>query len=219
MRLQSYIDHTLLRPMATINDIKNLCAEAKTYGFYAICVHGGYLSTAKKELSQTNIKLAAVMGFPLGAMSTSSKIFEAKDCMANGADELDMVINMGWLKSGKVNKVREEIEAIKETIGNKVLKVIIETCYLTNDEKRVACNLAVAARADFVKTSTGFGTAGATFDDVRLMIETVGNKAQIKASGGIKDYATAQKYIELGVSRIGTSSGVAMVTTHINPKK
>ncbi len=148
-----------------------------------------------------------MIGFPLGAMSTEAKIFEAKDCIKNGADEIDMVINVGWLKSGKLDEVREEIQAIKNAIGTKILKVIIETCYLTDDEKVTACNLAVEAGANYVKTSTGFGTGGATFEDVILMKKAVGNKAKIKASGGVKDEATALKYIELGVSRIGTSSG------------
>ncbi|WP_431160574.1 deoxyribose-phosphate aldolase [Flagellimonas beolgyonensis] len=207
MSLANFIDHTNLKPTATLTDIKKLCEEAKEFGFYAVCVNGCHIPLAQQKLENSDVKLAAVIGFPLGAMSTEAKIFEAKDCIKNGADEIDMVINVGWLKSGKLDEVREEIQAIKNAIGTKILKVIIETCYLTDDEKVTACNLAVEAGADYVKTSTGFGTGGATFEDVILMKKAVGNKAKIKASGGVKDEATALKYIELGVSRIGTSSG------------
>jgi deoxyribose-phosphate aldolase len=211
MNLSDYIDHTNLKATATLTDIKKLCQEAKAFGFYAVCVNGCHVPMAKQELEGSEVKLAAVIGFPLGAMSTEAKVFEAKDCVEQGADEIDMVINLGWLKSNKLNWVRDEIQAIKNAIGNKVLKVILETCYLTDDEKVMACNLAMEAGADFVKTSTGFGTGGATFDDVILMKKTVGDKAKIKASGGVKDKATALKYIELGVSRIGTSSGPNLV--------
>ncbi|MDF0715406.1 deoxyribose-phosphate aldolase [Muricauda sp. 334s03] len=211
MLLEKYIDHTNLKPTATGSDIKKLCEEAKIHGFYAICVNGCHVSLAKESLDKTDIKIAAVIGFPLGAMSSKAKVFEAVDCIGNGADEIDMVINLGWLKSGMYNAVRDEIKAIKEAIGNKILKVIIETCYLTDEEKEKACNLAVAAHADYVKTSTGFGTEGATFEDVKLMKRTVGENAKIKASGGVKDKKTALHYIELGVSRIGTSSGPSLI--------
>lgn len=207
MHIADFIDHTNLKATATWADIKKLCGEAKEFGFYAVCVNGCHVPMAKQELDGSQVKLAAVIGFPLGAMSTEAKVFEAKDCVEHGADEIDMVINIGWLKSKKMDWVRDEIQAIKEAIGNKILKVIIETCYLTNDEKVTACKLAVEAGADYVKTSTGFGTGGATFEDVILMKKTVGDKAKIKASGGVKDKAKALKYIELGVSRIGTSSG------------
>lgn len=207
MHIADFIDHTNLKATATWADIKKLCGEAKEFGFYAVCVNGCHVPMAKQELDGSQVKLAAVIGFPLGAMSTEAKVFEAKDCVEHGADEIDMVINIGWLKSNKMDWVRDEIQAIKEAIGNKILKVIIETCYLTNDEKVTACKLAVEAGADYVKTSTGFGTGGATFEDVILMKKTVGDKAKIKASGGVKDKAKALKYIELGVSRIGTSSG------------
>lgn len=207
MHIADFIDHTNLKATATWADIKKLCGEAKEFGFYAVCVNGCHVPMAKQELDGSQVKLAAVIGFPLGAMSTGAKVFEAKDCVEHGADEIDMVINIGWLKCKKMDWVRDEIQAIKEAIGNKILKVIIETCYLTNDEKVTACKLAVEAGADYVKTSTGFGTGGATFEDVILMKKTVGDKAKIKASGGVKDKAKALKYIELGVSRIGTSSG------------
>ena len=213
MQIQDYIDHTILKPTATISDIEKLCKEAIDHKFYAVCVNGCYTKLAKKQLLDSKVKLAVVIGFPLGAMSTESKVFEAQDCIANGADEVDMVINVGWLKSGKFNLVQYEISSIKKAIGDKVLKVIIETCYLSKEEKIKACALALEAGTDFVKTSTGFGTGGATLEDVKLMKEVVGSKAKIKASGGIKDRATALKYIALGVSRIGTSSGIAIAST------
>lgn len=211
MALEDFIDHTNLRPTATIADIQKLCEEAKSYNFYAVCVNGCYVPIAKEALKNTPVKVAAVIGFPLGAMSTKAKVFEATDCIGNGADEIDMVINIGWLKSKLYDAVREEIKAIKEAIGHNVLKVIIETCYLTEEEKEIACALAIEGQADFVKTSTGFGTGGATFEDVKLMKKIVGRKAKIKASGGVKDKETALKYIEMGVSRIGTSSGPNLI--------
>lgn len=212
IQLENYIDHTLLKPTATINDIRKLCKEAIKHQFYAVCVNACYVSLAKKELANTNVKVAAVIGFPLGATTTDAKIYEAVECIEKGADEIDMVINIGWLKSAEHEPVESEIRGIKEIIGDRILKVIIETCYLSDPEKKTACQLAVNAKADFVKTSTGFGSGGATFEDVKLMKEVVGDKAKIKASGGIKDTETALRYIELGVSRIGTSSGIAIVT-------
>ncbi len=211
MSLEKYIDHTQLKPTATVSDIKKLCQEAKTHKFYAVCVNGCHVPLAKSELKNSEVKVAAVVGFPLGAMSTRAKIAEAVDCIENGADEIDMVINIGWLKSGMEVKVIEEIQAIKKAIGDKILKVILEMAYLDTQEKELACELVVKAGGDFVKTSTGFGGGGATFDDVILMKKIVGDKAQIKASGGVKDKNTALKYIELGVSRIGTSSGPSLL--------
>ena len=155
--------------------------------------------------------MAAVVGFPLGAMSKDVKVFEAKKAIEDGASEIDMVINVAALKDGEYAYVEQEIREIKEAIGNNVLKVIIETCYLTDEEKKKACELSLNAKADFVKTSTGFGTGGATFDDVKLMKSIVGDKAQVKASGGVKDLITAQKYIELGATRLGTSSGIEII--------
>ena len=188
-----------------------MCQEAKIHKFYAVCVNGCHVPFAKSELKNSEVKVAAVVGFPLGAMSTRAKIAEAVDCIENGADEIDMVINIGWLKSGMEVKVLEEIQAIKKAIGDKVLKVILEMAYLDTQEKELACELVVKAGGDFVKTSTGFGGGGATFDDVILMKKIVGDKAQIKASGGVKDKNTALKYIEHGVSRIGTSSGPSLL--------
>ncbi len=211
MEINKYIDHTVLKATTTPKDIEKLCNEAKEYKFYSVCVNGCYVSLCKKLLVNTDVKVAAVIGFPLGAMSTEAKVYEAKKCIEDGANEIDMVINVGMLKAKEYDYVREEIRQIKEAIGTNVLKVIIETCYLTDDEKVKACELAVEAKADFVKTSTGFGTNGATFEDVALMKKTVGNRAKVKASGGVKSYETAVKYIELGAERLGTSSGIQIM--------
>ncbi|WP_291867899.1 deoxyribose-phosphate aldolase [Maribacter sp.] len=213
LQFQDYIDHTILKPTATVLDIKNLCKEAVDYNFYAVCVNGCFVEIAKKELQNSKVKLAAVIGFPLGAMSTKAKVSEAIECVASGADEIDMVINIGQLKSGDSNFVRSEIKQIKKAIGDTVLKVIIETCFLTTGEKKEATKLTMEAGADFVKTSTGFGTGGATLEDVQLMKSIVGDTVKIKASGGVRDKETALEYIKLGVSRIGTSSGIAIVST------
>ena len=157
------------------------------------------------------MKVAAVVGFPLGAMTTAAKVFEAKEAIENGASEIDMVINVAKLQDGEYGYVEEEIRQIKEAIGKNVLKVIIETCYLSDEEKVKACELSLKAKADFVKTSTGFGTGGATFEDVKLMKSVVGDNAKVKASGGVKDKETAEKYVELGAERLGTSSGIEII--------
>ncbi len=211
MKLNQNIDHTLLKPTATKDDIIRLCQEAIQYEFYAVCVNSSYVPFAKKHLSDSNVKLAAVVGFPLGAMDTESKIYEAEQAVKHGADEIDMVINVGLLKSCDYLYVRNEIELIKKAIGNKVLKVILENCYLTKEEIIVASQLSVNAKADFIKTSTGFGTGGATLEDVKLMKEVVCDLAKIKASGGVKNTEDAIKYIKAGADRIGTSSGIAIV--------
>ena len=211
MNLAQYIDHTLLKPTATKEQIKELCMDAMRHQFYAVCVNGCYVEYVSELLQKSSVNVAAVIGFPLGAMDTDSKVFEAKQCVENGADEIDMVLNIGLMKSGCYVKVSEEIRLIKEVIGDKVLKVIIETCYLTKEEMIVASQMAVGANADFVKTSTGFGIEGAKLDDVELIKEVVGNQSEIKASGGIKDYETAIKFIKAGATRLGTSSGVSIV--------
>lgn len=213
MELNKYIDHTVLKATTTIEDIKKLCAEAKEYKFFSVCVNGAYVKLAKDELAGSDVKIAAVVGFPLGAMTKEAKVFEAKEAIANGASEIDMVINIGLMKSGNYNAVGEEIRAIKEAIGDNVLKVIFETCYLNEAEKIKACELSVEAKADFVKTSTGFGTDGATVEDIELMKKAVDGKAEIKASGGVRDFETAKRYIDMGVTRLGTSSGVQLMTT------
>ncbi|CEN46719.1 deoxyribose-phosphate aldolase [Capnocytophaga canimorsus] len=212
MELSKYIDHTLLKATATVSEIETLCKEAITHDFFSVCVNSGYVSYAKDFLKETDIKVCSVVGFPLGAMSTRSKVYETEQALADGADEVDMVINVGWLLSGKIDEVKQEISLIKKACGDKVLKVILETCYLTDDQKRLACELSVQAGADFVKTSTGFGSGGATLADVQLMKDSVKGKAKIKASGGVRDFQTAMEYINLGVQRIGTSNGIAIVT-------
>ncbi|MEW7289983.1 deoxyribose-phosphate aldolase [Aquimarina sp. 2304DJ70-9] len=214
MLLNTYIDHTLLKADATVDDIKKLCTEAKEHDFYAVCVNGYYVALADSELMHTDIKVAAVVGFPLGAMLARAKVFEAQQCIDQGADEIDMVINIGLLKSGYYKIVEDEIRALKKAIGDNVLKVIFENCYLTDEEKRIACTLSLNAGADFIKTSTGFGTGGATLEDVKLMKNEVKDHVKIKASGGIRDVETAKQYINLGVSRIGTSSGIPIVTSY-----
>ncbi len=212
MNLNQYIDHTILAANATASQINALCNEAKEYNFYAVCVNSSRVKLAKKNLSCTEVKLAATVGFPLGASSTESKISEARTALNDGADEIDLVINIGLFKDGDLRAVQAEIEAVKNAIGDSILKVIIETCYLSDEEIGLASKLVMNAEADFVKTSTGFGTRGASLNDVRIMKEVVGDKVKIKASGGIRDAETARKYIELGVDRIGTSSGITILS-------
>jgi deoxyribose-phosphate aldolase len=211
MKLNTYIDHTLLKPTATPNDIITLCEEAITHQFYAVCVNGCYVQLAKSIVTNSAVQVASVMGFPLGANTTKTKIFEAQDAIKNGASEIDMVLNLGWLKAKEYKKIESEITEIKKAIGIHVLKVILETCYLTNDEIIEASKIAMYSGADFIKTSTGFGSGGATIEAVKLMKQAVGDAVKIKASGGIRDKETALQYIKLGVSRIGTSSGIAIV--------
>ena len=211
MKLEKYIDHTLLKPTASEEEIRILCEEARTYNFYAVCVNSCYLDLATAELKGTPIKLAAVVGFPLGAMASEVKVAEAQYCIEHGADEIDVVMNIGWFKSGQYDRVQEELSQIKKAIGDAVLKVIIETCFLSDEEKFTASELVLASGADFVKTSTGFGGGGATPEDVALMKKAVENKIRIKASGGIRDRETALRYIEMGVARLGTSSGVKII--------
>ncbi|MGL4687779.1 MAG: deoxyribose-phosphate aldolase [Fusobacteriaceae bacterium] len=212
MKINNYIDHTVLKATTTVEDIKKLCREAKEHNFFSVCVNSSYVKISKKELEGTDVKVCSVIGFPLGAMSKEAKIFEAKECIKQGATEIDMVINIGFMKSGMYKEVEEEIREIKKAIGNNVLKVIIENCYLTENEKKLAVEMCVNALADFVKTSTGFGTGGATLEDLKLMKSIVKNKIKIKAAGGVKDLETAIKFIEIGANRLGTSSGVQLVT-------
>ena len=212
MPLENYIDHTLLKPSATTENIIQLCDEAKKYNFFAVCVNGSFVKLAKRELINSNVKIAAVVGFPLGATAISIKVLETKTYINDGADEIDMVINVGMLKSKDFKYLENEIQAVKNELGDRVLKVIIETCYLTDEEKKVICEIAMNAGADFVKTSTGFGTNGATIADVKLIKEVLKGQLSIKASGGISDKETALNYISLGVTRIGTSSGIKIVT-------
>lgn len=212
MKINKYIDHTLLKATATKAQIVKLCKEALEFNFYAVCVNGSYVKLVKKQLLNSNVKVAAVIGFPLGAMTTETKVFEAKNCIENGASEIDMVINIGKLLDEDFIYVENEIREIKNAIGNNTLKVIFENCYLSKEQIKIVSELAVKGGADFIKTSTGFGTDGATLEDVKLMLETVKGKAELKAAGGIRDLETAKQYIHLGVTRLGTSSGVLLVT-------
>ncbi len=206
MDIAKYIDYTLLKATATPADIEKLCKEALEYGFYSVCVNSGYVPLAAEQLKGSKVKVCTVVGFPLGAMSTQAKLYETSVALTQGAQEIDMVLNVGLFLSGNVAKVLEEIALLKQETGDRVLKVIIETCYLNDDQKRLASQVCVDAGADFVKTSTGFGTGGATLADVQLIREVVGNRAKIKASGGIRDKQTALQYISLGVDRIGASA-------------
>ncbi|WP_273322235.1 deoxyribose-phosphate aldolase [Vallitalea guaymasensis] len=213
MNLSKYIDHTILKPNASEKDVKRICDEAKKYNFASVCINPSYVKYVAESLKETNVMTCTVIGFPLGATPKEVKAFETVNAIENGADEVDMVINIGYLKSKKYKEVEEDIEAVVNAAKGKAhVKVIIETCLLTDDEKVKACELSVKAGADFVKTSTGFSTGGATLEDVRLMKETVGDKAKVKASGGVRDYETAVAMIEAGADRIGTSSGVAFVS-------
>jgi len=206
MDIAKYIDYTLLKATATPADIEKLCKEALEYGFYSVCVNSGYVPLAAEQLKGSKVKVCTVVGFPLGAMSTQAKLYETSVALTQGAQEIDMVLNVGLFLSGNVAKVLEEIALLKQETGDRVLKVIIETCYLNDEQKRLASQVCVDAGADFVKTSTGFGTGGATLADVQLIKEVVGDRAKIKASGGIRDKQTALQYISLGVSRIGASA-------------
>jgi len=210
--INSYIDHTLLKQNATKEQILQLCAEAKQYQFAAVCVNPCWVATCKEALKGSSVKVCVVIGFPLGATSTESKAFETHQALFDGAQEFDMVINIGKLKDKDYDYVEEDIAAVVNAAGNQTVKVIIETCLLTDEEKVIACQLAVKAKAHFVKTSTGFSTAGATVADVRLMKEAVKGLAKVKAAGGVRSLQDVNSMIEAGADRIGTSGGVALVT-------
>jgi len=211
MELNSYIDHTNLKAYATLEDIKKLCDEAIKYHFTAVCVNPVYVETAKKLLEGTTVMVATVVGFPLGANSLAVKEFEAIDAVNNGADEIDMVINIGAVKNGDYEYVKQEIEDIRDAIDGKTLKVIIETCYLTKEEIIKLTEICNETFVSFIKTSTGFGTRGASAEDVEIINEVKNEILEVKASGGIKTLKDAEKFIKLGVTRIGTSSGVEIM--------
>lgn len=211
MQLSRYIDHTLLKAEAQIGQIEKLCAEAKAHNFFSVCVNTSYVKHCADYLSGSEVKTCCVVGFPLGAMDTASKAFEAQTAIKNGATEIDMVIHIGALKDRRLDYVRNDIKAVVEAAQGHTVKVIIETALLTNEEKSLACQAALEAGAHFVKTSTGFAGGGATVEDVKLMKSIVGQKMEVKASGGIKDQQQALALIEAGASRLGTSSGVLII--------
>lgn len=210
--IANLIDHTLLKPDANENEIMNLVEEAKQYHFASVCINPYWVPLAAKNLQGSDVKVCTVIGFPLGSTTTAVKVFETEDAIQKGAHEIDMVINIGLLKLGKDSEVEADIKAVADAAhGKALLKVIIETCLLTEDEKIRACQLAVNAGADFVKTSTGFSTGGATVEDVALMRKVVGDKCGVKASGGVRNKNDLEKMVAAGANRIGASSGVKIM--------
>ena len=213
MDIAKYIDHTVLAANATQEKIEKLCEEAKQWKFASVCVNTCWTKLCAEKLKGTGVNVCVVVGFPLGAMCTKAKAYEAKCAVEDGATEVDMVINIGWLKDRKDDLVENDIREVKKACGDKHLKVIIEACLLTEEEKVRACELSVKAGADFVKTSTGFSTGGATAEDVALMRKTVGPDTGVKAAGGIRTFEDAKKMIEAGANRLGCSAGIAIVTS------
>lgn len=212
MKLNKYIDHTLLKADATKEKILTLCEQAREYDFASVCVNSCWVKTCKEALEGTDVNVCTVVGFPLGAMSTEGKALETRQAVADGANEIDMVINVGALKDRDYDFVTKDIEAVVKEAGNRVVKVIIETCLLTDEEKVEACKCSIKGGATFVKTSTGFSTGGATPEDVRLMYETVKDAGlKVKASGGIRSLADAEKMIEAGAERLGCSAGMQIM--------
>lgn len=211
MELNKYIDHTNLKQDMSEQDLIKLVDEAKEYDFFSICINPWWVKQASELLAGSNTKVCSVIGFPLGANTTNIKVLEAKEAIENGASEIDMVINVSKLKDKDYEYVYNEIKQVKEVIGDNVLKVIIEACLLTNDEKTIACQIIMKAGANFVKTSTGMSTGGATVEDVKLFKEVVGDTTLIKAAGGVRTYEDAISMIEAGANRIGTSGGVKIV--------
>ncbi|AGH96772.1 deoxyribose-phosphate aldolase [Pseudobdellovibrio exovorus] len=209
--IATYIDHTLLKPEATKHQVRVLCEEALTHHFFSVCVNSWMITTCREVLKNSKVNICSVVGFPLGTAESSVKAFETGRALNLGAHEVDMVLNIGALKAQEYSYVEKEIQSVVRAAEGKIVKVILETCLLTEEEKKKACEISVTAGAHFVKTSTGFSTGGATVEDVLLMKATVNGKAQVKASGGIRDLATAAKMIEAGATRLGTSSGVLLV--------
>lgn len=211
MKINKYIDHTILKADTTEREIINLCTEAKQYQFHTVCVNPCYVPLAHQLLEKSSVKVCTVVGFPLGATSTEAKAYEAKKAVEQGADEIDMVINIGFLRSKNYVSVLKDINDVKTAIGKTPLKVIIEISELSKNEIVKACEICLDAKADYVKTSTGFASGGATLTAVKIIKKTIKDRAKIKASGGIRDYETAVKYINAGADRIGTSSGVKIM--------
>lgn len=214
MNISDYIDHTLLKPAATIQQITQLCAEAAEYNFASVCINSTHMALAARLLASANVQVCTVVGFPLGANVTSVKVFETEQAIRDGATEIDMVINIGALKDGNHSQVEQDIAAVVNAAHaqNAICKVIIETALLTDDEKVAVCKLAQSAGAEYVKTSTGFSSGGATPEDVALMRQTVGPDMGIKAAGGVRSLADAQKMIAAGATRLGASAGIKIVT-------
>ena len=210
-QLAAFIDHTLLKPETSLAQIEQLCAEAREHQFFSVCVNGSWVATAYQLLEDSDVKVTGVVGFPFGAMTSDTKRFETEAAIDDGAHEIDMVLNIARLKAGDDKYVLREIIDVVEAADERTVKVILETCLLTDEEKIRACHLVVESGAQFVKTSTGFSTGGATVADVKLMRETVGPKFGVKASGGIRDLPTALAMIEAGATRLGTSAGVAIM--------
>ena len=208
-KMLTYVDHTLLKPTATWNQIKTLCEEAMKYHTASVCIPCSFISRAHETFPELN--LCTVVGFPLGYSTTASKLFETREALHNGASEIDMVVNLGDVKEGNFDKVTQEIRELKKACGDKILKVIIETCYLTEEEKIELCHCVTDGGADFIKTSTGFGSAGATFDDIKLFKEHIGPGVKIKAAGGIRTYEDIVTYIELGCDRLGCSAAIKVL--------
>jgi len=211
MELNSYIDHTNLKAYATLEDIKKLCEEAKKYHFAAVCVNPSYVVTAKELLKDSTVLVATVIGFPLGASTLATKEYEAIDAINNGADEIDMVINIGAVKNKDFEYIKQEITDIRDAIDGKTLKVIIETCYLDKDEIKKLTEICNETFVNFIKTSTGFGTRGASIEDIEIINKYKNEVLEIKASGGIKTLKDTEEFINLGVTRIGTSNGVEIM--------
>ena len=210
-QLAKYMDHTLLKADATLDGIDRVVAEAKQFGCASVCVNPFWVPYVARLLDGSGVATCTVVGFPLGASSTASKVFETTDAIANGADEIDMVINIGWVKDRRWEEVLEEIRAVKNSCQGRILKVIVEACLLTEEEKIKMCQLVTEAGADYIKTSTGFSTGGATREDVALFRAHVGPEVRIKAAGGIRTLQDAEDFINLGVDRIGTSAIVKLV--------
>ena len=211
-KLASMIDHTILKPEATAEQIEKLCSEAREYGFFSVCINPVYVGLAAGLLKNSGVKVCTVVGFPLGACTTKAKAFETEDAIANGAQEIDMVIHVGAMKSKNYEYVHEDIKAVVNAARGKALvKVILENCLLEKEEIAMACSICKKAGADFVKTSTGFNKSGATAEDIKIMRETVGSEMGVKAAGGIRDFVTAKAMVDAGASRIGASESIKIV--------
>ncbi len=211
MEFNKLFDHTLLKPEATSEQIKTLCAEAREYDFASVCVNPDFVALAKKELEGTSVNVCTVIGFPLGANTTSIKVAEAKEAIADGAKEIDMVQNISWAKEGRYDLIEKEVRALKEAVGELVLKVILETCLLSKEEIRLCSIACKKGGCDFVKTSTGFSKGGAKAEDVAIMAEAVGPEIGVKASGGIHHYEEVEALVKAGATRIGASASVAIM--------